>query len=184
MKKLLLFLLIAAMLLSLVACGGGSAPKGEKVTLESETYEGDEFVLSADFYYPENAGIKVEGDDPTTKKFVNEKENYVVDISLFEDTTFDANKEYAEEEEETYKEFKIAGYDSYGYEDFGGYWIYVHLEEVSETTDRYLTVEINRKDFSEDGLEGVAAYEENEVAKGILDSLVYNGVVKIGEEAE
>ena len=165
-------------MISLVACSG---PKGEKVTLESETCEGDDVMLIADFYYPANAGIIVIGDDeyPNWKVFQNEKENYELSISLFEDTTFDYHQEADKKNEATYSEFKVGPYDAYGYESFGGYYIYIHLEEVSENTDRYIVADIGRIRFGEDEPKGIDAYHENKVAKSIVESLVYNGVVSI-----
>ena len=101
---------------------------------------------------------------------------------MFDDTTFDNNKEGSKEDEETYKEFKIGKYDAYGYEDFGGYTIYIHLEEVSETTDRYAVIEINAIDWSDDSVEGVEFYEGNKDVKTIVNSVVYNGAT--GENAD
>lgn len=186
MKKLLSIILASLMVLSLAACGGGS--KGEKLTLYAETWEGDDVRLAVDFFYPENAGITLEGDEeyPNWIDMHYESKNITIGPALFEDTTFDANKEYAKEEEETYKEFKINGYDCYGYEDFGGYWIYVHLEEVSETTDRYMVIDTEIIDYSKDTPEGIAHYEDKDIKK-IIESFVYNGIVEyppVSEDAE
>ena len=106
-----------------------------------------------------------------------ESKNITISPAPFEDTTFDANKKYAKEEEETYTEFKINGYDCYAYEDFGGYWIYVHLEEVSETTDRYLVISTEVIDYSKDTPEGIAHYEDEDIKK-IIESFEYQEVVE------
>ena len=81
------------------------------------------------------------------------------------------------ENQENFKEFKINGYDCYGYEAFGGYWIYVHLEELSDMTDRYLVIDTETIDYGKDFTEGIAHYEDKDV-KEIIESFVYNGVVE------
>ncbi len=185
MKKLLSVILVGLMLLSLTACGGS---KGEKITLYEETWEGEDVRLAVDFYYPEDAGIILEGDEeyPNWIDMKYESKNITIGPALFEDTTFDANKEYDKENEETYAEFKINGYDCYGYEAFGGYYIVVHLEEVSETTDRYLVIDTETIDYSKDDTpEGKAQYEDADIKK-IVESFEYHGVVEYPpvEEAE
>lgn len=177
MRKKLCFVLAALFLLSLAACGDYN--KGIKITLESDTAEDGGVALTADFYYPEDTDIEIEGDEfyPNWKILSSEKDNFELSLSLFEDTTFDANRDYAKEDE-TYKEFKIGEYDAYGYEAFGGYLIYIHLEEVSETTDRYIVIEANRADLSIEGPQGAEAYENNKIIKSIVNSLVYNGIQK------
>ena len=183
MKKLLSVILMITLVLSLAACGGS---KGEKITLYEETYEGDNVRLAVDFYYPEGADITLEGDEdyPNWIDMKYESKNITIGPSIFEDTTFDANKEYAKENEDTYEEFELNGYDCYAYEDFGGYWIYVHLEEVSETTDRYLVIDTETIDYSKDGTpEGKAQYEDVDIKK-IMESFEYRGVVEYPEVEE
>jgi len=176
MKKILSTIFAIVLVLSLVACGGN---KGKKLTLYAETWEGDDVRLAVDFYYPEDAGITLEGDEenPNWIDMCYESKNIKISPALFEDTTFDANKEYAKENEETYKEFKIDKYNCYGYEDFGGYWIYVHLEEVSETTDRYLVISTEVIDYSKDTPEGIAHYEDEDIKK-IIESFEYQNLVE------
>ena len=174
MKKFLAGLIAGIMILSLVACGGA---KGVKVTLLEDSWEDEQF--SVDFFYPENAGIKVERDEDyaATVDMDYEAKNITISASLCEDTTFKENKKYDKENQEDYKEFKINGYDCYGYEAFGGYWIYVHLEEISETTDRYLIIDTETIDYSKKYIEGKAQYEDKDVKK-IIESFVYNSVVE------
>lgn len=183
MKKLICVILVCAALVSFAACS--EKKEGKKITLYEQTWEGDDLRLSVDFYYPENADITLEGDAeyPNWIDINYNDKNITVSPAIFEDTTFDANKEYALENEETYREFKIGKYDCYGYEDFGGYWIYVHLEEVSETTDRYLAIDTETIDYSKDYVEGIKQYEDEDVKK-IIESFVYNGVVEYPPEAE
>ena len=149
MKKLLSVILMVTLVLSLAACGS----KGTKITLYEDTWEGENVKLAVDFYYPEGADITLEGDEeyPNWIDMKYNSKNITIGPALFEDTTFDANKEYAKENEDTYEEFELNGYDCYAYEDFGGYCIYVHLEEVSETTDRYLVINTETIDYSKDG---------------------------------
>ncbi|MBQ8836136.1 MAG: hypothetical protein IJ002_01345 [Clostridia bacterium] len=188
MKKLLSVILAGLMVLALAACGddnkGSEENKGEKLTLYGETWEGDDVMLAVDFYYPADAGITLEGDEeyPNWIDMHYNDKNITISPAIFEDTTFDANKEYAKENEETYEEFKLNGYNCYAYEDFGGYWIYVHLEELSETTDRYLVIDTEVIDYSiDDTPEGKAHYEDKDIKK-IIDSFEYRGLVEYPEE--
>ena len=71
----------------------------------------------------------------------------------------------------------------YAYEDFGGYWIYAHLEKLYENTDRYLVITIDPVDFNDPVAEGAELYEIDEV-KEIVDSFVYNGLVGGSAESE
>lgn len=177
MKKFLLLVIAGLMLVSVCACG--KEDKGEKVTLYGETWD-DSGMLSVDFFYPKDADIVLEGDEeyPNWVDMHYGSKNITISPAIFEDTTFDDNKEYDKENEETFREFKINGYDCYGYEDFGGYWIYVHLEEISDTTDRYLVIDTEIIDYSiEDTPEGIAHYEDEDIKK-IIESFVYNGVVE------
>lgn len=184
MKKLLAIILAVMMLFSFAACGG--APAKEKVTLLAEPWDGAENeMISVDFFYPEGKGIVVEGDEeyPDTKDFIYEAENCLISASLYEDMTFKENREYDRENEETFSEFKIGSYDCYGYEAFGGYWIYVHLEELSDSTDRFLIITTETIDYDKDFVEGIRQYEDEDI-KAIVESFVYNGVVEISEETE
>ncbi len=201
MKRILLVIISGLMAFSLVACGGEkpqnkepnqnqteatekSENKGEKITLYGEIVEGDDVRYAVDFYYPGDVGIILEGDEdnPSWIDMNYESKNITVSPSVFEDTTFDANKEYSKENEETYKEFDINGYDCYGYESFGGYWIYVHFEELSETTDRYMVISTEINDYSiDDTPEGIAHYEDEDLKK-IIESFEVRGVVDYPEE--
>ena len=202
MKRLFALLLAAIMVLTLVSCAGSGSGgntgnneenKGEKLTLLQYTEEDYDAMISVDFFYPDNADITIEIDeeDPYCADITYEDEGVIISPSLFEDTTFDDNKQYAKEEEETYTEFEIGGYDCYAYEDFGGYWIYAHLEKLYENTDRYLVITVDPIDFDEPVAEGAELYEIDEV-KEIVDSFVYNGLVggsaesdiESGEEAD
>ena len=60
----------------------------------------------------------------------------------------------------------------------------MHLEEVSETTDRYLVINTETIDYSKDGTpEDKAQYEDEDIKK-IVDSFEYRGVVEYPEEKE
>ena len=194
MKRLFALLLATLMVLTLVSCGGSGSGgntgnneenKGEKLTLLQYTEEDYDAMISVDFFYPDNADITIEIDeeDPYCADLTYEDAGVIISPSLFEDTTFDDNKEYAKDEEETYTEFEIGGYDCYAYEDFGGYWIYAHLEKLYENTDRYLVITIDPVDFDEPVAEGAELYEIDEV-KEIVNSFVYNGLVGGSAESE
>ena len=181
MKRLLSVLLIGLILLSLTACGG----KGEKISLMQKTWEGDDVKVSADLYYSPESKVTVENDEEKPHKTLikNEELNYQMEILLWEDSTFDNNKKSRKERMDTFTEFKIGKYDSYGYEDFNGYMIFVHFEEVSETTDRYMEIRIKQLSFGEDSMEGIEFFENKEI-RSIINSLEYNGVVEIPTEED
>ncbi len=185
MKKFLSVLIAGIIVLSVTACGNNSGEnKGIKYTLYEDTWEGDGVKIAVDFYYPEDADIEIDADEDylNNVSMHYKSKNITIGPSLFEDTTFDANKEYAKENKEDYKEFKINGYDCYGYEAFGGYWIYVLLEEVSETTDRYLVIDTEVIDYSIDGTpKGIGHYEDEDIKK-IIESFEYRGVVSYQQE--
>ena len=176
MKKLFALLLILVMLLSMTACGAK-----EKITLYAETVEGDDVMLAVDFYYPAGK-VTVDNSlgylESTQLKYTDK--NILISPTICEDTTFDETKAYAKENEETYTEFKITGYDCFAHEDFGGYWIYVQLEDLSENTDRYLLITTEAIDNTADCKEGVAQYKDGAI-KQIVESFEYRGVVAYPE---
>ena len=53
----------------------------------------------------------------------------------------------------------------------------MHLEEVSETTDRYLVIDTETIDYSLDTPEGIAQYEDEDIKK-IIESFEVQGVVE------
>ncbi|MBE7043520.1 MAG: hypothetical protein E7399_08570 [Ruminococcaceae bacterium] len=182
MKKILSVLLIGIMMLSFAACGGN---KGEEINLMQKTWEGDDVKVSAKLYYSPESDILVENEEekPYKTLITNEELNYKMEILLWEDTTFDNNKKSGKERMDTFTEFKVDKFDSYGYEEMKGYTAFVHLEEVSETTDRYMEVRIRKISLDEDSMEG-AEFFENEEIRGIIDSLEYEGVVELPVEEE
>lgn len=196
MKRIFALLISVLLVFSLVSCGGSGSNttnngennntenKGEKLTLLQYTEEDYDAMISVDFFYPFDANIEIENDeyDPSWANLSYEETGVKIGPALFEDTTFKENKEYAEEEEETYTEFEINGYNCYAYEDFGGYWIYVHLEELSENTDRYLIITLDPIDFVDPIAEGAELYEDEDV-KDIVNSFVYNGLVGYDSES-
>lgn len=182
MKRLLSALLIGFMLFSLTACGS----KGEKISLMQRTYSGDDVKLSVDLYYSPESNVTVENDaeKPYKTLIKNEELNYQMEILIWEDTTFDNNKESRKEHKgDTFTEFKVGKFDSYGYEDFGGYTAFVHFEEVSETTDRYMEVRIRKLSFADDAMEGAEFFENKEI-RSIVESVEYNGIVELPTEEE
>ena len=174
MKKILAFVLAGTMLLSLSACG----PKGTTFSIECETWEGDDKAVAVEFTYPDEASIVEEESAFCDKMLVDKEENYELSFSITEDTTFPANKEY-NSSKENYTEFKIGDHDAYAFSDFYQYHIYVLLENVSETTDRYAYIDIAEAEPSfEDGIE-LKLYNEKEEIQKIVNSLVYKGVIDV-----
>lgn len=181
MKKILSVLLIGIMLFSLTACGS----KGEKISLMQKTYSGDDVKLSADLYYSPKSNVTVEYDEEKPHKTLikNEELNYQMEILIWEDTTFDNNKKSRKERMDTFTEFKVGKFDSYGYEEMKGYTAFVHFEEVSETTDRYMEVRIRKISIGGDTMEG-AEFFENEEIRSIVESVKYNGIVEIPSQED
>ena len=123
MKKFLAIFTAILTVLALAACKNEAKdePKGVKVTLLEEAWYEDG-AITVDFYYPEDADITLErfDEDQSWVDMHYESKNITISPALCEDTTYEENKAYDKENEETYKEFKIKGYDCYGYEAFGG----------------------------------------------------------------
>ncbi len=189
MKKMLSIILAGMMLLSLAACNsqqgaaGGTNLGATTELVEYDCYEGEGYYISAEFSYPDSDQfILKDGDYTNSKIVVNEEENYEVQVGLYEDSTYWENKEY-NQEEDSYKEFKVCKYDAYGYEGFGGYYICIHLENLEEGWDRYIEVGMNRPDYSRDSMEGEEFYK-NETIRAIVDSIVFNGALEVSEDAE
>lgn len=190
-KKVFFSFAIVAFVMSLMACGNkgdGNAegaekaePEGAKLSLCDKTYKGDSLMVSVDLWYPENAGVmEIEqfGTNYAHKVLADSAENYKLDFRFHENTTYKENKKVdAERSSESFKEFKIGDYDAYAY-DFGTvYHVVVLFENISETTDRYLNIEIMRLMGGGDP-DGKAFFEQNEEVKSIINSMRYNGVVK------
>ncbi len=192
MKKLLAILLAGMMVFSFAACGkdekkekgAEDAVKQEetamtKLSLLCEAYEEDGKMVSVDFFYPEGKGFKemetVYGEQADWKKLADEKETYYINFYVAEDTTYVDNAETDKEYADNYTEFKVGGKDAYAYSGFGAYTIVVHLENVSENTDRYATISVESTEW--DAEESMKIYKENKDIQKIVDSLVYNGLV-------
>lgn len=182
MKKILSVLLTGVMLLTLAGCGGD---KGEELALMQKTYKGDDVKICAKLYYSPESNIVVEKEEEKPYKVLvkNEELNYQMEVLLWEDSTFDNNKKSRKERKDTFAEFKIGDYDAYGYEESKGYTAFAHLEEVSETTDRYLEMRMRKLDFTKECMEGVE-YFENEEIRSIIDSLEYEGVIDLPAEED
>lgn len=147
-----------------------------KVSVFAQTEEGDAFAVSADVFYPADADIaEDEYAAPAEAIFNNETLNYAMTMTLCEDSFYESSKEYAMEED-TYNEFKVGKYKAFGHENYTGYYVNIHFEKVSDETDRYMEVYVDVLDSENDCMEGVEFFEDDEIA-GIINSVVYNGVV-------
>lgn len=188
MKKVLFSIAIMAIAaIGMVSCGNNGkdekkVPDGVKVAFITDTYEGDTMKVSTDFYLPENAGvkeIKVFDSSERCKTFADSVDNYKITIRLSESSTYPNNKaSNKERESETYKEFKVGNYDAYAYEGHKTYYVTILFENISETTDRFLEMELSQLMNKSDGPGGKEFFEQNEEVKSIINSMVYNGVVK------
>lgn len=157
-------------------------PTGTKVSLCAKTYEADTLMLSCDFWYPDNAGMReIEEYDTfnARKTLVDSTENVKFKAYLAESSTYPSHKQSAKENyPESYKEFKVGGYDAFAYDSNKKYTVEVLLENISETTDRYLEIEVDQLMMKSDGPGGKEFFEQNEKVKSIVNSIKYNGAVK------
>lgn len=194
MKKVLFSIAIVAAGLFIASCGAKSAQNTESADQEGEqveregtvlglcahTYEGDSLMLSADFWYPEDAGVKeIEefGTFNARKTLADSAANVKMEIYLQESSVYADHKEgAAKDHPDTYKEFKIGNYDAYGYESVRTYHINILFEHISETTDRFVDITITQIKSTSD-LPGGKEYFEQGKGKAIINSLRYNGVV-------
>lgn len=180
----------------MAACSGNnggegtanSEPTGTKVSLVNKTYEGDTLMLSCDFWYPENTSMKeIEEYDTyyARKTLVDSTENVKFKMYLQEGSTYPNHKESAKKEYlESYKEFKVGDYDAYSYVSNRTYYMTILFENISETTDRFINIEIGQLLVKSDGPGGKEFFEQNEKVKSIVNSMKYNGVVKNTMELE
>lgn len=175
MKKLLMLLLAGTMALSIAGCGS----KGEKYTLYEDTWEGKDLKISADFYYPKDVGITIEKNGYLAGIILKyEAMNVEMNIDLYEDVTYDDNKEiHKERYKDSYTEFEMKDFDCYSYEDtsWDEYVTFIHIEEVSETTDRY--VKIVTEYMNSAGAPKDQSPVDIPEVKKIIESITYNGVV-------
>lgn len=195
MRKVLFGFAMMAVAIAMPSCGNKSAANGADSTAEAgdqpervgtmlqlcnETYEGDSLMISADFWYPEDAGVKeaeVFGSFYARKTLVDSANNVKMEIYLHESSVYPNHKEVAAKDNpDTYKEFKIGEYDAYAYESVRSYYLTILLENISETTDRFIDIQINQISSTSD-LPGGKDYFDQERGKAIINSLRYNGVV-------
>ena len=172
MKKAFMSIAIAVAAIAMVSCGNKGAegagagtdkaePEGKQLTLAVHTYEGDTLMLSCDVWYPEDASMK-------------EIEEY---------DTFNGRKTLADSTENVkmtlyLQESKVGEYDAYAYASNKDYNVTILFENISETTDRYLDIQLKQLMMKSDGPGGKEFFEQNEKVKSIVNSLRYNGIVK------
>lgn len=193
MKKTLFGIAIVAAGLFVASCGNKSAnnaevaaenaePVGVMLSLCNTTYEGDTLMISTDFWYPEDAGVKeiqVFGTYAARKTLADSTDNVKMELYLQEGSSYENNKKTnAERYADTFTEFKVGEYDAYGYEGYKSYTVNILFETISETTLRYLTIELSQLISHSDQPGGKEFFEQNEKVKSIVNSMKYNGVVK------
>lgn len=188
MKKSLFILACISMALFAVSCGNNQAnetkaePEGTKLTLCDKTSGSDS--ISVDFWYPENAGVKeieVFGTNDACKTLADSAENYKIELRFTDGSgsTFENKKQSdISDANGTFKEFKIGDYQAYGYETYRTYDVVIAFEVANTNTEnvgRYARIKItellqgDNKDAAKD------FFEKNEVVKGIINSVRYNG---------
>ena len=194
MKKAFMSIAIAVAAIAMVSCGNKGAagaegagadkaePEGKQLTLAVKTYEGDTLMLSCDVWYPEDASMKeIEEYDTFNgrKTLADSTENVKMTLYLQESSTYSNHKTSAKESyPESYKEFKVGEYDAYAYASNKDYNVTILFENISETTDRYLDIQLKQLMMKSDGPDGKEFFEQNEKVKSIVNSLRYNGIVK------
>lgn len=193
MKKVLFSIAIVAVGLFVASCGNKSGnnaegaetvesaePTGTKLELCAKTYKGDSLMISCDFWYPEDEGVKeieVFGTYNARKTIADSASNAKMELYLQESSVYANHKEIAAKDHaETYKEFKIGEYDAYAYESVRTYYVTILFEHISETTDRFIDIQINQIQSNSDLPSGKDFYE-SEKGKSIINSMRYNGIV-------
>ena len=172
MKKVLNNLFMIIILLAVVLSLTGCKAKLKEVTL---TTEDDDKKISATLGYSEKDEINVrDGYDESGKIFENEKEKWELEIYVVADTTYDDNKEYAEEEE-GYKEIEFNGYKGYIYNDseteIEGAILFD--EGADDNVSKYLSIELSSTDYANDV--DMSTIYQLDAVQTILKSIKYNG---------
>ena len=162
---------VIAAIVILVLCMGGQKLEETKLSLEIDALER---TVSASIAYPKDKGITVEESELKSEKTIkNEKNNYSLDMSLFEDTTYSANKEGAKDEE-GYEEVKFGEYS--GFIEKGTYDIEGKiLFEDLPNTSIYLSfvLEAIEDTVNDKEVDPKSLYDLEEVQK-ILKSIKYD----------
>ncbi|MBQ9678242.1 MAG: hypothetical protein IJV44_08920 [Prevotella sp.] len=197
MKKVLFSIAIVAAGLFVASCGNKSAANGEgedaaaveregtKLELCAKTYEGDSLMVSCDFWYPEDIQeIEVFGTFNARKTLADSTANAKIELYLQESSVFANHKEVAAKDHpENYKEFKIGQYDAYSYEGVRDMHICILFEHISETTDRFIDIQIDQIQSKSD-LPSGKDFFDSEKGQKIINSLLYNGIVSRTIELE
>ena len=108
MKKILAFILMAMMVLSLTACGGGSTVTLTQVCDDIDT-------LSAEVSVGYKDGTVLYQDESSEAELVNEEKDFSIELYLY----FDDDRYYFEDdakEEDSYQEVQYSGFDGYMYQ--------------------------------------------------------------------
>ena len=191
MKKAFMTIAIVAAGLLVASCGnksGGNTaeaaeeaePQGTKLELCCKTYEGDSLMISTDIWYPQDAGVQeveVFGTFNARKTIADSAANAKAEFYLQEGSTYPNHKEVAAKDKaETYKEFKIGNYDAFAYESVRSYHVTILFEHISETTDRFMEIEISQIKSTSDLPTGKDFFD-SEKGQAIINSIRYNGVV-------
>lgn len=198
MKKAFMTIAIVAASLLVASCGnkgGGNAaeaveeaePQGTKLELCCKTYKGDSLMISTDIWYPKDAGvqeIEVFGTFNARKTLADSAANAKVEFYLQESSVYANHKEVAAKDNgETYKQFKIGNYDAFAYESVRSYHVTILFEHISETTDRFMDIEISQIKGTSDLPTGKDFFD-SEKGQAIINSIRYNGVVARTMELE
>lgn len=198
MKKVLAWILICTMFVSLTACGKkdtADSPTDTKTETKAEEQaqkpkdplEGkDTFTLKTEMEeegieleavigYPKNAGITVEDGSFDSYKILADKEDgYELSIYLsYDSTTYDDNQEYAKEETH-YEEKVFSGFEGYAVQRFeNSFEVNLYLDYL-EYEDVYLYIDIrNHIDVDLDNQRDVYELYQLPEVQEILESVVY-----------
>ena len=114
MKKLVALFLAVVLVLSLVACGGGSAKLANSITLKVDDDEETHYEVKLG--YPN--GVKLDGADlDSSCTITSEGKDYEIYAVLVSDSTYNDSKEYGKENYELFKEGKFGGFNGYSYKE-------------------------------------------------------------------
>jgi len=172
MKKTLSIAIIALLLIAgLFILTGCSNLEEVKLPLQIDFLER---TVTATIGYPKDVTVE-DTNWETSKIFKNEKNNYTLEISITEDSTYANNKEYDSEEE---------GYEEVKFGDFSGYIVKgtfdiegkILLEDLSDQNAYvYLNLELEpiEDEIDDKKVDLYALYKLDEVQK-ILKSIKYD----------
>ena len=178
-KKVLLSTIVVLATTVALSTGCSGSKNGSKEDKNTKTITIKKEFDNVDYHVvtlKHDKSIKIETEEGQYGYIIkNEKADYEMNISIFEDTTYDDNKDYAKENEEGYKEQKIGKYKGYSYADSEEEQEVYLLLKDKENEDIYLSIDIASISGDSKGTKLLASEE----VQNLLKSIEYKGTEKI-----